>query len=284
MLDFAEREAKAALSSKFNVRGIPTLVLVDAKGETITTDGREAIMEMDFDAIASTMAERIAEKTRIVKPSELFAGNLENHDGPIDSSVLDSAKVVGVYFSAHWCPPCRGFTPLLSKKYEELKAAGCNIEIIFASSDNSVEEAKEYFGEMPWKMMKFDAKELSAKLDSKYDIQGIPTLVLLDETGKLITDEGRSVLMNVPFDQLPRFEAYLDEKEAKLKAAIAVLPSEVTIEAHPHPLVKTASVYRGAYGCDVCGNGGSGYVYHCDECKYDCHIECAVDINAFITN
>jgi nucleoredoxin len=30
--------------------------------------------------------------------------------------------VVGLYFSAHWCPPCRGFTPNLVAKYNELKA------------------------------------------------------------------------------------------------------------------------------------------------------------------
>jgi thiol-disulfide isomerase/thioredoxin len=28
------------------------------------------------------------------------------------------AKVVAFYFSAAWCPPCRGFTPILSKFYD----------------------------------------------------------------------------------------------------------------------------------------------------------------------
>ncbi len=31
---------------------------------------------------------------------------------------LAGKKIVAFYFSAHWCPPCRGFTPVLKKFYE----------------------------------------------------------------------------------------------------------------------------------------------------------------------
>merc|ERR1712196_295984 len=44
-LPFAERERKEALSKKYKVRGIPSLVIVDEDGSTITTDGRSAVME-----------------------------------------------------------------------------------------------------------------------------------------------------------------------------------------------------------------------------------------------
>ena len=52
-------------------------------------------------------------------------------------------------FSAHWCPPCRGFTPQLAEWYTE-HAASLNMEIVFASTDNNEAEFDEYFGEMPW--------------------------------------------------------------------------------------------------------------------------------------
>jgi len=29
----------------------------------------------------------------------------------------DDSGVLGLYFSAHWCPPCRAFTPELLKEY-----------------------------------------------------------------------------------------------------------------------------------------------------------------------
>jgi len=49
------------------------------------------------------------------------------------SEALAGKKNVLVYFSAHWCPPCRGFTPDLKKAYEDDLKAG-NVEIIFVST------------------------------------------------------------------------------------------------------------------------------------------------------
>ena len=33
-------------------------------------------------------------------------------------AISKDVKLVGVYFSAHWCPPCRGFTPVLANHYK----------------------------------------------------------------------------------------------------------------------------------------------------------------------
>merc|ERR1712062_474403 len=42
-LDFQDRQRKAELSAAFGVKGIPSLVIVDGSGKTITKDGRSAI-------------------------------------------------------------------------------------------------------------------------------------------------------------------------------------------------------------------------------------------------
>ena len=63
-------------------------------------------------------------------------------------------KSLGLYFSAHWCPPCRGFTPMLVSAYNAVQAANPGkFEIVFLSSDRDEAAFKEYFGEMPWLLL-----------------------------------------------------------------------------------------------------------------------------------
>ena len=58
---------------------------------------------------------------------------------------MKSAEVVCLYFAAHWCPPCKYFTPVLSKFYEEANTEGKKVEIVFVSHDESEESFKEFF-------------------------------------------------------------------------------------------------------------------------------------------
>ena len=50
--------------------------------------------------------------------------------------------VVLFYFSAHWCPPCKQFTPML-KQFIDKMAAG-SINVVFVSSDKSDAQAVSY--------------------------------------------------------------------------------------------------------------------------------------------
>ena len=61
----------------------------------------------------------------------------------------------GIYFSAHWCPPCRGFTPVLAEYYTTLRAADKKFQVVFVSSDRDEASAKDYYSSMPWLMVPF---------------------------------------------------------------------------------------------------------------------------------
>lgn len=41
----------------------------------------------------------------------------QTKDGSDTKDCLKKAKVVCLFFAAHWCPPCRAFTPKLIKFY-----------------------------------------------------------------------------------------------------------------------------------------------------------------------
>ncbi|EJW77087.1 hypothetical protein WUBG_12003, partial [Wuchereria bancrofti] len=80
--------------------------------------------------------------------ADLFANiDLKKADGTVKkgSDALANKKVVALYFSAHWCPKCRQFTPVLKEFYEEVDDD--QFEIVFVSLDHSEEDLNNYVKE-----------------------------------------------------------------------------------------------------------------------------------------
>ena len=123
---------------------------------------------------------------------QLFGTDLINTAGEKVSTDTLDGKIVGIYFSAHWCPPCRQFTPILVKTYNELKAAGKPFEIVFVSGDRSAKAMKEYMEleKMPWLALPFNDPHKD-NLSRMFNARSIPTLIILDAKGKMITRNGR---------------------------------------------------------------------------------------------
>lgn len=119
--------------------------------------------------------------------------NPSNSSEVSPSEALEGKDFVLLYFSAHWCPPCRRFTPLLIEFYNKMKEQGKNIELVFCSNDHDEGEYKEYISNMPWLCMPFKAKETNI-LGKKYKANGIPHLVIVDAEGAVITLDGTSAV------------------------------------------------------------------------------------------
>merc|ERR1711939_431376 len=69
---------------------------------------------------------------------------------------------------------------------------GNDVEIIFVSSDQDQGSFDSYFGEMPWMAVPFADRDQKNKISGKFDVQGIPMLVVLNgEDGKMISLDGR---------------------------------------------------------------------------------------------
>jgi len=181
-LPYEDREVKEQLSKEFQVRGIPTLVIVDENRKLLTKNGRDIVRD-----------DPKGEQFPWTPPSfaELFGEEFVRNDGTVVKRSEFANKYVGIYFSAHWCPPCRGFTPDLIATYKKLVADGKPFELVFASSDKNDAQFKEYFGEMPWLAIPFDDRKRKEALSTHFEVEGIPTLVILDPEGNVVTANGR---------------------------------------------------------------------------------------------
>ena len=127
-----------------------------------------------------------AEEAAVSEPVSKVKDYLVNAAGEsVDGAALADKPYVLFYYSAHWCPPCRKFTPKLVEFYNNHKG-GEAFEIVFVSSDRSEEDMLKYMNEvkMPWLAVKYDDIE---KTDiESYASAYIPYLVMFDKEGHVI--------------------------------------------------------------------------------------------------
>jgi len=121
-------------------------------------------------------------------------------------------KYIAIYYSAHWCPPCRAFTPKLVEWYNEFKPKHKDFELVFASSDKDEAAMLEYMTEMkmPWPAIRFSEKKESGV--DEYAADGIPYLVLLNAEGKNLTGtQGNE--WQPPAELLKKIEKIVEDKK-----------------------------------------------------------------------
>ncbi len=153
-------------------------------------------------------------------PKEPISGDwktklVRHQDGKLlaaGADALAGKELIAVYYSAHWCPPCRAFTPELAKFYDEAKAKYPKFELVLASSDNSEAEMAEY---MRWGKMNFPALAYgSREALSSLAANGIPYLIVLDANGKQVLGKSPGEDWVAPQVILPQL-AKLLEKSGK---------------------------------------------------------------------
>merc|ERR1712188_357797 len=90
------------------------------------------------------------------------------------TTALAGKKHIMVYFSAHWCPPCRGYTPQLSEAYANSSKQD-ETAIVFVSSDQDKGAFNSYYGEMSFFALPYADRDKKTELSEKYGVRGIPT-------------------------------------------------------------------------------------------------------------
>ena len=85
----------------------------------------------------------------------------------VETASALAGKVVGLYFAADWCKPCRQFTPLLAKYYAKVKDfKRKKFEVVWLSASREEGGFNGYLKEMPWLALPFSNREV-------FDVSGI---------------------------------------------------------------------------------------------------------------
>lgn len=95
-------------------------------------------------------------------------------------------QYVLVDFWASWCGFCRAETPNIKKAYEKFKDKG--LSIVSVSYDDSKDKWMQAIHEdkMPWQQISELKDMLHAPSAKEYGLSGIPMIILLDPTGKIV--------------------------------------------------------------------------------------------------
>ncbi|XP_056169347.1 probable nucleoredoxin 1 [Syzygium oleosum] len=208
----------------FELSTLPTLVIIGPDGKTLQSDVAETVEEHGVAAYPFT-PEKFAELAEIQKKREesqalesiLVSGDRDFGLGKEGTKIPVSdfvGKTVLLYFSAHRCPPCRAFLPVLMEAYEKIKAKDEAFELIFISSDKDQTAFDDYFAQMPWLALPF-GDERKKSLNHKFKVAGTPTLIAIGSTGRTLTKEARDLISDHGADACPFTAEHIKKLEEK---------------------------------------------------------------------
>ena len=175
----------------------------DLKGTFRMRNGRSISLA------ASDFTEADAELVRTWKPEEaastssgepsVFDDILEGNLVALDGKKLKKFELASkpekyyvFYYTASWCGPCQAFTPSLVEFYEKNK--NDKFELVLITSDDDKDAMEDYAAEkkMPWPSLKLSkADDFKKKFD--HEVSGIPSVIVCDLDGKIVSRDGRSL-------------------------------------------------------------------------------------------
>lgn len=136
--------------------------------------------------VAPAFAQQQKNSPLLGKPMPAFT--MKSTDGKTHTNASLKGKVVLFDFWATWCGPCKAISPMIEKLHKEFKSKGVMVvganvwERNGSKTQTDGSNAKAYAKEHGYTYpMTYANEDLATKLK----IEGIPTLILMDKTGKV---------------------------------------------------------------------------------------------------
>ena len=121
--------------------------------------------------------------------AELLPEEMKNAAGETVTRDSLKGKLIGIYFSAQWCPPCRAFTPRLVEFRNQNEE---DFEVIFVSSDRSPEDQMKYMKDYKMNFLTLEHRsEAANKLAQHFEVRGIPHLAIINDQGEIVRANAR---------------------------------------------------------------------------------------------
>ncbi len=137
---------------------------------------------------------------------EMLGNKLDLNVKTIDDKPIKTedyaGKFVLVDFFASWCEPCIQEVPRLRRHYDKYREKG--LEVIAISLDDNRDALDKYLEEakLPWPVIHDSAPELADKLQMKFGIASLPTVLFLNKEGVVVSLEARGAELDRLMERL----------------------------------------------------------------------------------
>ncbi|KAL0016918.1 hypothetical protein SO802_003987 [Lithocarpus litseifolius] len=277
-IPFSDLETKKALSRKFDIEGIPCLVILQPnnnKDDAKLHEGVELVYRYGVRAFPFTKErlENLLEEEREKHERQALTNLITNHDRdyllghPSPKQVPVASLVV-----------CSEVNPHLQKIKQMLVENGDqeDFEIVFVSNDRDQESFDSYFNALPWLALPFGDPTVK-ELAKHFDVHGIPCLIIIGPNCKTVTKQGRNLINLYQENAYPFTEAKVELLEKQMDEEAKSLPRSVCHLGHRHELnLVSRGNGGGPFICCDSDEQRCGWAYQCLECGFEVHPKCVI--------
>ena len=107
----------------------------------------------------------------------------------------DKVDFVALYFCGSQSSSCEAFTARLMEIYHAVRWQGGSFEVVQVCGDESRKACMSSLASVPWLAVPFDHQAVATMLFRRFRVSSMPTMVMLNEHGKVINSETISTIV-----------------------------------------------------------------------------------------